>query len=118
MTNVIEHTPSREPILRVQGLEMNLRTGQVRNQGRDVPVTPNELRVLYTLMRNSNRVSPMALLSSAVGYSEKIESLKVRSYIASLRRKLDDDHHVLIRSAHGLGYRLAGRTPPSPRFRP
>lgn len=111
MTDVIEHTPSREPVLRVQGLEMNLRTGQVRHRGESVHLTPTEFRLLRTLMLNPNRVSPSRLLEHALGGPGR-NGRKVQFYVARLRRKLGDRHRVLIRTAHGAGYRLAGRTAP------
>ncbi|MEU0537872.1 winged helix-turn-helix domain-containing protein [Amycolatopsis tolypomycina] len=106
MTDVIERTPSQEPVVRVQGLEMNLRTGKVRLRGEAVHLTPTEFRLLRMLMLNPNRVSPGWLLERALGG----DSRKVRFYVGRLRRKLGDRHHVLIRTAHGAGYRLAGRT--------
>ena len=111
MADVIEHTPSREPVLRVQGLEMNLRTGQVHHRGERVHLTPTEFRLLRMLMLNPNRVSPNRLLENALGGPGR-NSRKVGFYVARLRRKLGDRHRVLIRTAHGAGYRLAGRTAP------
>ncbi|WP_410607949.1 winged helix-turn-helix domain-containing protein [Amycolatopsis sp. lyj-109] len=108
MTDVIERTPSPEPVVRVQGLELNLRTGQVRLRGEAVHLTPTEFRLLRVLMLNPNRVSPNWLLERALGGPG--DGQKVRFYVGRLRRKLGDRHHVLIRTAHGSGYRLAGRT--------
>ncbi|MEQ0558043.1 winged helix-turn-helix domain-containing protein [Amycolatopsis sp. NEAU-NG30] len=112
MTDVIERTPSREPVLRVQGLELNLRTGQVRYRGETVHLTPTEFRLLRMLMLNANRVSPNWLLERALG-GPGHNGRKVQFYVARLRRKLGDRHRVLIRTAHGSGYRLTGRTAPS-----
>jgi two-component system OmpR family response regulator len=113
MTDVIERTPSREPVLRVQGLEMNLRTSQVRHRGESVQLTPTEFRLLRMLMLNANRVSPSWLLERALGGPGR-DGRKVQFYVARLRRKLGDRHRILIRTAHGAGYWLAGRTvPPS-----
>ncbi|MEU5259437.1 winged helix-turn-helix domain-containing protein [Amycolatopsis sp. NPDC021455] len=109
MTEVIERTPSREPVLRVQGLEMNLRTGAVHYRGEAVHLTPTESRLLRVLMLNANRVSPIWLLERALG-GTRGDSRKIRFYVARLRRKLGDHHRVLIRTAHGTGYRLSGRT--------
>jgi len=112
MSEVIEHTPSREPVLRVQGLEMNLRTGQVRHRGERVHLTPTEFRLLRMLMLNPNRVSPSWLLERALGGPGR-NGRQVGFHVARLRRKLGDHHRVLIRTAHGAGYRLTGRTAPS-----
>src|SRR5436305_1836703 len=114
MSNVIELRPTKDPILRARGVEMNLRTRQVRHLDRPVNLTPTEFRLLYALMLNPNRVSPNATLRRAVNGSGRTGDNKVRFYIRSLRRKLDDHHRTLIRTAHGLGYLIAGRTP-SPR---
>jgi DNA-binding response OmpR family regulator len=112
MADVIEHTPSREPVLRVQGLELNLRTRQVRHRGERVHLTPTEFRLLRMLMLNPNRVSPNWLLERALG-GPNPTGRKVQFYVARLRRKLGDRHRVLIRTAHGAGYRLTGRTAPA-----
>lgn len=112
MTDVIERAPSREPVLRVQGLEMNLRTRQVHLRGESVHLTPTEFRLLRVLMLNPNRVSPRWLLEHALG-GQGGNGRRVQFYVARLRRKLGDRHRVLIRTAHGAGYRLTGRTAPS-----
>ena len=74
--------------------------------------TAMEFRLLRMLMLNPTRVSPNWLLERALG-GEGHNGRKVQFYVARLRRKLGDRHRVLIRTAHGAGYRLAGRTAPS-----
>lgn len=104
MTSQIECSPTRDSVLRSRGLEMNLRTRQVTLHGATVTLTPSEFRLLQILMLNVDRVCPLSLLRAAVGSKNT-----VRSGIGRLRRKLDDHHHVLIRTAHGQGYLIIGR---------
>jgi DNA-binding response OmpR family regulator len=74
-----------------------------------VHLTPSEFRLLRMLMLNPNRVSPNWLLERALGGAGG-NGRRVQFYVARLRRKLGDRHRVLIRTAHGTGYRLTGRT--------
>lgn len=110
MSVLIERAPSPDPILRARGLEMNLRTRQVRLFDRIVPLTPREFQLLHVLMLNVNQVCSMGLLRQTLEADALTGDGRVRVCISRLRRRLDDGHHRLIRTAHGIGYRLAGRT--------
>ncbi|MFD8500939.1 winged helix-turn-helix domain-containing protein [Amycolatopsis sp. NPDC059657] len=92
---------------------MNLRTRQVRLRDQHLPLSPIEFRMLHVLMVNANRVSSAQLIEQAVYGTERHRTAPVRisRTIGELRRKLGDRNRTLIRNAHGLGYRLVGRTP-------
>ncbi len=108
MTTAIVSRPNPDPILRAAGLEMNLRSREVRHRGVLVPLTPTEFRVLHALLARRGQICPTAFLEQILGRPGGAGTGKVQFYVSRLRGKLGDRHRVLIRNAHGLGYRIAG----------
>ena len=77
--------------------------------GREVHLTPIEYRLLTTFARNPGKVLTHRYLLQEVwgpGYAEQTHY--PRMFVASLRRKLEDDpadpHYLL--TEQGVGYRL------------
>jgi DNA-binding response OmpR family regulator len=112
MSDVIERMPSTDPVFRVAGIEMNLRTNRVRNRDEDVPLTPTEFELLRILMANANRVCSAVLIEHVLYGTQqhRTAALRIGRTIGDLRRKLGDRDRTLIRTAHRIGYRLVGRT--------
>ena len=98
-----------EPILRADGLELDLAAHTVRVDGREVHLTPIEFGLLTALMTNRGRLlTHRALLIEVWGqaYAEDVATL--RTHIANLRRKIDaGGAHRYIRTDPGVGYRFA-----------
>jgi two-component system KDP operon response regulator KdpE len=92
------------------GLTIHFPSRDVEVDGRSVPLTNTEYRLLYHLVRNAGRiVSHRDLLQSAWGSDSYGEDV-VRVYVSRLRAKIEPDvarpRYILTKS--GLGYLFAG----------
>jgi DNA-binding response OmpR family regulator len=95
--------------LRAGGLQLDISELSVRRaDGRQMQLTPTEMRVLQCLLRNAGRVVTRDhLLTEAWGYDYESDSNQVEVYIRRLRRKVDPDpEQSCIETIRGLGYRL------------
>lgn len=96
----------RNPFI-VQGkIALNLSTNEVQLGEQKVKLTPNETRVLYTLMSNVESTLSSELISKGVWGDYYKNSDRVRTYIRRLRNKLKDSHAEIIRNERGEGYRF------------
>lgn len=97
-----------DPVLRADGLELDLAAHEVRVEGAAVHLTPIEFRLLRTLMANRGRLlTHRALLTEVWGpaYGDDLPTL--RTHMANLRRKVGASaRHV--KTEPGVGYRFAG----------
>jgi two-component system KDP operon response regulator KdpE len=95
-----------EPVLRADGLELDLAAHTVTVDGAEVHLTPIEFRLLRTLAVNRGRLlTHRALLVDVWGpeYANDVQVLRV--HIANLRRKLGETPYI--RTDPGVGYRFA-----------
>lgn len=95
---------------RAHGIEVDLVRRSVSRSGRAVDLTPNEFRILSVLVGNAGLPVPIERLALELwgpGAPEHNRSY-LRSYVATLRRKLERDpaRPVLILTEGGIGYRL------------
>jgi two-component system KDP operon response regulator KdpE len=100
-----------EPVIAVDGLELDLARRVVRRDGAEVHLTPIEYDLLRTLARNRGRLlTHRALLTEVWGpaYGDDIRTL--RTHIANLRHKIEPPGTSprYIRTDPGVGYRFAG----------
>ena len=98
-----------EPILSVDGLEVDLASRIVRVDGEEVHLTPIEFDLLRLLVRNRGRLmTHRSLLVEVWGpqYSDDVQVL--RAHIANLRRKIEPAGEAprYIRTDPGVGYRF------------
>ena len=97
-----------EPVLRADGLEMDVASHAVRRDGAEVHLTPTEFDLLRTLMENRGRLMTHGALLTKVwgpGYADDVATL--RSHMANLRRKVEPDgapRHI--HTEAGIGYRF------------
>lgn len=86
-------------------LRLDTRAGRVTVDGRTVPLTSHELRVLSYLMHRKGEVVSRAELTEHI-YAQDFErdSNTIEVFIGRLRKKLPPG---LIETVRGLGYRLA-----------
>lgn len=94
------------PVLRVEDLELDQSTREVRRGGVQVDVTPKEYAVLEYLMRHAGRVMSRTLITEYVwGYHFDPGTNIVDVVINHLRKKLDNDpENRLITTVRGVGY--------------
>ncbi len=106
----ISRRSAQSPVkeLRAADLSLDPAARDVTRNGRKVPLTPTEFRLLETLMRRPNRaVSRNAIIEAVWGFNEDVESNTVDVHIKQLREKVDADlQKRLIHTVRGFGYIL------------
>lgn len=98
----------------IRDMVLDLEKYEVTLDGRPVPLTPTEFRLLAVLAQQAGRVvDPRALLSAVHqhDYSERDAQNLVKVHIANLRRKLNDSRsdNPYILCVRGFGYMLERR---------
>jgi DNA-binding response OmpR family regulator len=98
-----------EQIYTYENLTINLDTYEVSIDQQPVSLTKKEIEILWTLVRNKNKVfSRENLLNSLWGYDYFGDSRTVDSHIKRLRAKLDEYPHDKweIKTIWGVGYKF------------
>jgi two-component system, OmpR family, KDP operon response regulator KdpE len=100
-----------EPVLRSEGLELDLAAHRVTVDNADVHLTPTEFELLRALMQGRGRLlTHRALLREVWGPAYENDTQVLRVHIANLRRKIEprpgSPSHIL--TDPGVGYRFAG----------
>ena len=108
--------PARvSPDFELGGLAVWYRPPRVSLEGRTVPLTPLEYRVLRALTRWPGRVLPTGLIIREAWGVEGAASLPDLKVILSRVRQKIDPAHTRIRTHRGIGYELVRPTPtPAP----
>lgn len=98
-----------DPVLRADGLEVDVAAHTVAVDGREVHLTPIEFGLLSTLLRHRGRLmTHRALLTEVWGPAYENDTPTLRTHIANLRRKIDPDgSRRPIHTDPGVGYRIA-----------
>ncbi|TGD97443.1 response regulator transcription factor [Methylobacterium nonmethylotrophicum] len=99
---------TRETLLRVGSLEIDLIAGIGRRGGRDLDLLPRELTLLEYLMRRPGQVVTRALLFEEVwNYRFTPKSNLIDVHLGRLRRKLEAaGEPPVIHSVRGIGFTL------------
>jgi two-component system KDP operon response regulator KdpE len=100
-----------EPVLRAEGLELDVAAHRVTVGGNEVHLTPTEFDLLRVLMLGRGRLlTHGALLREVWGPAYEHDTQVLRVHIANLRRKIEPERgsprHIL--TDPGIGYRFAG----------
>ena len=98
-----------ETSLTVGELQMDLLKFILRKQGRVVPLTPTELKIVVKLMQSPGRVYTKAQLYACIGgelYESDDNTMMV--HISNIRSKIEDDpsNPRYIKTIRGLGYKI------------
>lgn len=98
-------------ILEVRNIQLDTASHNVTKDGQDVHLEPREFNLLEFFLRNPNQVfSADTLLARVWDAESQASSDTIRTYIKSLRKKLDDSGRTsIIATVHGVGYRLDNR---------
>ena len=99
-----------EPVLRADGLELDLAAHAVRLDGAELHLTPIEFKLLSVLARNRGRLmTHRALLVEVWGPEYADDVTVLRAHVANLRRKIEPAGVTprYIRTEPGVGYRFA-----------
>ncbi len=95
--------------VRVGAIEIDPASQTVWKEGKEVPLSPTEYRLLWTLAEHAGEVVPSkALIARVWGNQYTAETHYLRLYIRYLRQKLEDDpsRPVYIVNRWGAGYAL------------
>ena len=103
-------TAAAEPVLRADGLELDLAAHRVIVNGDEVHLTPIEFDLLRALMLGRGRLlTHRTLLREVWGPNYEDDTQVLRVHIANLRRKIEPERsspsHIL--TDPGIGYRFA-----------
>jgi two-component system, OmpR family, KDP operon response regulator KdpE len=107
------------PVLRAGKLELELEHRTLRRAGKDVHLSPKEFELLALLMQHQNvPVTHGKILRTIWGPEYGDEPDYLRSYVKTLRKKIEDDpaHPEYILTEPWVGYRF--RDPSDPDFAP
>ncbi len=101
-----------EAAIKVEGLEIDFAAHRVLRDGREVKLTPIEFELLSVLARNRGRLmTSRALLDEIWDPAYKDDAPLLRTHIANLRRKIEDNRATArryITTVTGVGYRFCG----------
>jgi two-component system KDP operon response regulator KdpE len=101
---------SGQAVFSVGQLQVDLLRRQVSVNGRDVHLTPNEFKLLATLVKHAGMVvTHQQLLREVWGLGSNEQSHYVRVYMNQLRQKLEEEpaRPKYLLTEQGVGYRLA-----------
>lgn len=90
-------------------LILNTKTLEVKRAGREIHLTPQELKLLEYLMINKGRVLTREMILNRLWRTNPdIETRVVDVYVGYLRKKIDNkSKKKLIQSVRGFGYKLS-----------
>jgi two-component system KDP operon response regulator KdpE len=98
-----------EPVVRADGLEIDLAGHEVRLDGEPVHLTKTEFDLLRVLAVNRGRLmTHRALLVEVWGPGYEDDKQVLRVHMANLRRKIGSGERGFIRTDPGVGYRFDG----------
>lgn len=104
---------SRVDLLTVKDLTIDLSAFEVRRNGRVIPLTTTEFKLMYALAQNAGRVITRGQLLDRVweARSDGIYSRTVDVHVGRIRRKLGDDpsRPRYIVTIPGLGYKMPNK---------
>ena len=94
--------------LRAGNIVLNMASHTVTKENKEIHLEPREFSLLEFLMRNPNQIfSPDTLIDRVWPSDSLVSPDSPRTYIKSLRRKLDSDSsNSFIKNVRGVGYKL------------
>jgi len=95
-------------LLTCGGISLDTAAGKALRNGAELKLSPTEYALLEFFMRFPNHVFNVDDLLNHVWKSDSAATaIGVRTYIARLRKKIDDDGHPsMLATVHGKGYRF------------
>jgi DNA-binding response OmpR family regulator len=97
--------PAQGNLLRLDGIEIDLETHEVRSDGDNVRLTLTEFRLLAALLAANGRIlSRPQLMAKAIGPGVMVTERTIDVHITGLRKKLGP-RGAMIRTVRGVGYR-------------
>lgn len=96
-------------VLKVEDLVLDPAASRVFRADREIKLVPKEFSLLEVLMKNAGKVvKTETLITSVWGLNSNVTTETIRSYVRSLRQKIDRPaEDSIILTVHGVGYRLS-----------
>jgi DNA-binding response OmpR family regulator len=100
--------PHEKTKLKVADLELDQQSFEVKRGDQEIPLTPQEFKLLQYLMSNSGRVLTREMILNKIWlFSSDVGTRVVDVYVGYLRKKIDSQHDKkLIHSVRGFGYTI------------
>lgn len=93
-------------VLKAQDLELNSQERTVKRAGAHVELTPREFAILEYMMKHADQVVSPEMILNGVYHSESESTIdSIYTLVKNIRKKLSDKQ-TLIKTVHGVGYRL------------
>lgn len=98
---------SLQPVLQGSRLSLDQNTYTAQTDGRDIPLTKTEFRLLEYLMTHPDQaLSREDIFTHVWGLDINSYSNIVDVYIKNIRKKLNDPDGDLLETVHGVGYKI------------
>ena len=105
----LHHDPGKPEVFKFGDIEVNFSAMELHRDGRCVPMTTQEFKLLHFFLKNEKRVvSRSELLNEVWGYHSYPTTRTVDTFVLRLRHKLESDlaEPFHIRTVHGTGYKF------------
>jgi DNA-binding response OmpR family regulator len=92
-------------------LTVDFESMTIRKQSEEVKLTPNEYKILATIIKYPNKVFTRdELIASAFGDDFEGFDRTIDSHIKNLRQKIETDpkNPIYVKTIHGVGYKFGG----------
>jgi DNA-binding response OmpR family regulator len=109
LNRVVPQTNNTRNIILFGDIVLNTDKREAHRDGRPIPLTPTEYRMLEVLAHHQGKaVSEAELMQEVWGSYRQEETTAVRRYVWLLRQKIeaDPEHPKLVLTVRGFGYRL------------
>lgn len=97
-----------DEMLNVADLSLDPKTHEVKRNGTNIDLSPQEYKLLHYFLTNPNQVLTREMIIARIWESSpEIETRVVDVYVGYLRKKIDSEHDKkLLHSVRGFGYML------------
>lgn len=105
----LQHASTKADIFSFDDVEVNFTKMELHREGKPIPMTPQEFKMLRFFLNNEERVvSRNELLNEVWGYHNYPTTRTVDTHMLRLRQKLEKDpgDPVHFRTVHGTGYKF------------
>lgn len=93
-------------VLKAQDLELNPQERTVKRAGASIDLTPREFGILEFMMKHADQVVSPEMILNGVYHSESEATIdSIYTLVKNIRKKLSDKQ-TLIKTVHGIGYKL------------
>ncbi len=98
---------NKENILKLDTLSVNLNTNEVKREGQNIILSPNNYKILVLLMQRSPNLVTREELEHFIWMDDMPSSDSLRSHIYKLRKQIDKPFKKeLIQTIKGQGFRI------------